>query len=213
MKSIRYGIHLSALIVAVLLFQLAKDLHLFGIVRSIPLNDVLHNALMGALYASVIVVSLEDRPAISTLRPFGFILLTVGWSALLPIIGWWGSARLPVTTVIPRFTEQILFVLIAESALGSAGLWLLIRWFWKKSLRRVDLFRTVILCVAMTPLVYFAVSAAPGILRSQFWVNVFGMLITTGWWLAFSIALYWSDRNQTVGSPVEIIDDVAVVKL
>jgi hypothetical protein len=196
-KSIRYGIHFAALIVAVLVFWLAKDVNPFGVFRSVALNYLAHNVLMGALYSSAIVVSLTDRTAISTLSAFGFIVLTILWSTLTPMIGWWGSVWLPGA---PSFTRQLLFVLITGSAIGSAGLWLLVRSFWMKSLRRMDLSRTVTLCVAITLLVLL-VSYVGGeaIMRSQFWVGVFGMLFSA-WWLAFSISLYWSDTSKTPAS-------------
>ena len=197
MKSIRYGVHFPALTVAVLTFWLAKDVHPFGPFRSIQLAEVFQNGLMGILYALAIVVSLRDRTAISSLRAFGFIGLTILWSALAPTIGWWGSVWLPV----PR---RLLFVLITGSAIGSAGLWLLVRSFWMKSLRRMDLIRTVTLCVAITLLVLLAAYVGSGaIMRSRFWISVFGMLFSA-WWLAFSISLYWSDISKNASKPLEV---------
>ena len=200
-KSIRYGVHFPALIVAVLTFWLAKDVQPFGPFRSVQVADVFQNGLMGILYASTIVVSLRDHTAISALRAFGFIVLTILWSAFTPMIGWWGSAWLLGTRSLPRI---LLFVLITGSAIGSAGLWLLVRSFWMNSLRRMDLFRTVILCVAVTLLVIFAGNVGGEfIMRSRFWIRAFGILFSA-WWIAFSISLYWSDTSKNAGKPLEV---------
>jgi hypothetical protein len=60
MKVIRYGLHFAILTVAAVIFWLAKDLHLPYWISNF---DFFHYALMGALHAACIVVSLRDHRA------------------------------------------------------------------------------------------------------------------------------------------------------
>src|ERR1700730_4017598 len=77
MKAIRYGFHFASLTVAAVIFWLAKDLYLPYWISNF---DFFHYALMGALHATSIVVSLRDRRATHPITAFpiyalGFITL------------------------------------------------------------------------------------------------------------------------------------------
>jgi len=206
MKVIRYSIHFPALIVAGFVFWLARDLDLPASINNFR---VVHYGLMGLLHALAIVVSLRDRKAIRPLKAFGFIALAALWSAFTPIAGLWGSiVWLPITAFLPPSLHNLIIFFITGSAIGSSGYWLLVRWFWMKSLRRVDLLRTVMLCVAATSLVGIAGEMAPDsatLNRPELWSDTYELLLTVGWWFAFSISLYWSEMRKYASKPTEVI--------
>jgi hypothetical protein len=58
MTAIRYGLHFAILTVAAVVFWLTKDLDLLDWIFDF---DFFHYALMGALHATFIVVSLRDH--------------------------------------------------------------------------------------------------------------------------------------------------------
>jgi hypothetical protein len=93
MKVIRYGLHFATLTVAVVVFWVAKDLTFFERVFNFNFFPF---ALMGALHATSIVVSLRDRRTTHPIIEFlilalCFITLAALWSAATPIMGLWGS--------------------------------------------------------------------------------------------------------------------------
>ena len=187
MKSIRYSLHFSLLIVAGLVYWLAKDVHL-------PYwnFDFFHFGLMGLLHATVIVISLRDRKAVRPVLAFCFIALATIWAALTPILGLWSLILLPdrIAGVLrdhhPILRDVSFF--LGGSAIGASGYWLLVRRFWLKSLRPVDWLRTVGFCVAATTLSVVA--------EDKLKLNIDGWLwLTAAWWLGFSCSLYWSEMN------------------
>jgi hypothetical protein len=208
-KTIRYGIHFAFLTVAVVVFLLAQDLALGE--RSIGF-DFFRFGLMGALHATCIVISLNDRRATHPIIAFPlyalvFITITAIWSGFTPIMGLWGSiVWTPIVAFLPPSPNNLIFVLITGSAIGALGYWFLVRWFWIRSLRRIDLLKTVTLCVFATLLLVIYQYAAPSgldLTRPKLWGHLFdwGQLFdplpTITWWFAFSISLYWSETNIT----------------
>lgn len=147
---------------------------------------------MGVLHATAIIVSLRDRKIIRPLTAFGFIALAALWSGWTPIMGLWGSiVGLPILAFFPPGMHNLIFFYITGSAIGSAGYWFAVRWFWMKSLRRGDLIRTVTLCVAATLLATF--------------FGLPDLAMTVVWWFAFSISLYWSEMSKYASKPSEVI--------
>ena len=204
MKAIRYRVHFSALIVAALVIWLTEDVDLPARIVNFR---IIHFGIPGFLHAICIVLSLRDRKAIRPLTAFGFIALAALWSALTPIMGLWGSVVWsPITAFLPPSPNNLIFVLITGSAIGASGYWLLVRWFWIRSLRRMDFLKTVTLCVSATLLVEIYGYAAPSgltLTRPEFWGHLFDwehffdLLPTIAWWFAFSTSLYWSETNIT----------------
>src|SRR6266850_4220460 len=86
MKAIRYGIHFTALGVAAIIFWLLRDFYPPYLSSSF---DFFHYALMGALHATCIVVSLRDRR--TTRHALGFITLATVLSAWTPFMGLMGA--------------------------------------------------------------------------------------------------------------------------
>jgi hypothetical protein len=208
-KAIRYGLHFAFLTAAVVVFLLAQDLALGE--RSLGF-DFFRYGLMGALHATCIVLSLSDSRATHPIIAFPlyalvFITLTTIWSAFTPIMGLWGSiAWYPFDDLLRRYDLFFLKIVLTGSAIGALGYWLLVRWFWIRSLRRIDLLKTVTLCASATLLVGIYGYAAPSgltLTRPKFfghlfdWGRFFDPLPTIAWWFAFSISVYWSETNIT----------------
>jgi hypothetical protein len=209
-KAIRYGLHFAFLTAAVVVFLLAQDLALGE--RSLGF-DFFRFGIMGALHATGIVISLNDRRAIHPIIKFPinalvFITLATLWAAATPIMGLWGGSIVwhPIIALLPPSLNNLIFVLITGSAIGALGYWVLVRLFWIRSLRRMDLLKTVTLCVCATLLVEIYGYAAPSgltLTRPKFWGHVFDWesffdpLPTIAWWFAFSISLYWSETKIT----------------
>jgi hypothetical protein len=195
MKSIRYGLHFLLLILAGLVYWLAKD------VRLPYWNfDFFHFGLMGLLHATVIVVSLRDRKAVRPVFALCFIALATIWAALTPILGLWSLVLLPdrIVDVLrdhhPILRDVSLF--LPGSAIGASGYWLLVRQFWLKSLRRADWLRTVGLCLAATTL-----AVVPG---DKLTPRIdFSLWLTAAWWLGFSLSLYWSETSDHLTTSTE----------
>jgi hypothetical protein len=167
---------------------------------------------MGTLHAASIVVALRYRRAREPIILFPvlalcFITLAALWAAATPIMGLWGSVVwLPITAFLPPSLNNLIFDLVTGSAIGASGYWVLVRWFWIRSLRPMDLLKTVTLCVSATLLVEIYGYAAPSgltLTRPKFWGHLFDLaplfdlLPTIAWWFAFSISLYWSETNIT----------------
>jgi hypothetical protein len=176
---------------------------------------------MGALHATSIVVALRDRRARGPIIVFGlsalcFITLAALWASTTPIMGLWGSiVWFPITAFLPPSLHNLIFVLITGSAIGCSGYWVLVRWFWVKSLRRVDLLRTVTLCVAATLLVTGISEVVPSsvtLMRPELWGGVFDVLQTVAWWFAFSISLYWSEVIWCAHKPTEAMNGCTPMK-
>ena len=80
MKAIRYSLHFTLLIVAVVVLYLARDLTLLARVFNFNFFPV---GLMGVLHAAAIVVSLRDRKAVHSISALSFIILAAVWSAAI----------------------------------------------------------------------------------------------------------------------------------
>lgn len=200
MKAIRYGLHFATLTVAVGVFWLAKDLTFFE--RFFNFN-FFPFALIGALHAVSVVVSLRDRGTTHPITTFlilalCFIVLAALWSAATPIMGLWGSMLwAPIADLLNR--EVILIIVfLTGSAIGCSGYWFLVRLFWVKSLRRRDWLRTAVFCMAATLLSVLALDmsgvVAGGVLTPS--VDITLPILTVAWWFAFSISLYWSEMSE-----------------
>jgi hypothetical protein len=197
MKAIRYNVHFPVLIVAVLLFWLAKDLdfpvRILGFI-SFPF------VLMGALHATSIIVSLRDRKAVRPIIALCFILLAAVWSAATPMLALWGTIlSAPVLERVPRSDFAGIFLFLVGSAIGSSGYWLLVRLFCLKSLRIADWLRTMALCVVATLLCFIA----PNVLIRSLDANT---LLTVAWWFAFSLSLYWSEARGQAKNPKQAME-------
>jgi hypothetical protein len=151
-------------------------------------------AFAGALHAMALVASL--RSSASLTRRIAFVALAAAFSV----------AAVELTfTVMPAFavfpgTIGILFLLLLMPAIGASGYWLLVRWFWLKSLRFSDLIRTVVLIMVTTLPFWFL----PGLIMSllplregNLWYyrvkDALDTSIIIGWWASFSASLYWSE--------------------
>jgi len=201
MKVIRYGLHFATLAVAAVIFWLAKDLYLPYWISNF---DFFHYALMGALHATCIVVSLRDHRATHSIIAFPiyalcFIMLITILSAATPILGLWGSiVWAPLGDILREKHLGGYSILLTGSAIGASGYWLLARLFWLKSLRRVDWLRTLSLCVTATLLAELALGMFDGYVRGAPKLNadIISPVLTVAWWFAFSISLYWSEVSE-----------------
>ncbi len=127
---------------------------------------------------------------LSLVTPFLGFALTPVLPFVVPLV----LRLLPFLKAIGDSTQgdsvRFLFVLTGASACGASGYWLLVHWFWLKSLRFVDLFRTVTLCVIATSLAFVIPAAVASMNR-----DVAGYLPTVLWLFAFSGSLYWSESS------------------
>jgi hypothetical protein len=208
MTVIRYGLHFATLTVAAVIFWLAKDLYLPYWLSDF---DFFHYALMGALHAACIVISLRDRRATHPIFAFPiyascFIMLAATLSAATPILGLWGAVVwTPIAAILPRSDFNLIFIYLTGAAIGSSGYWLLVRLFWLKSLRRADWLRTVALCVTATLLAALALSMFDGYVRGVAKLNadIISPILTVAWWFAFSVSLYWSEMSGDADKSAE----------
>src|SRR4029077_20840291 len=105
----------------------------------------------GSLHAASLVISLRDRSAVTLRKAIIFITLVGALSVLTvfsPIL------LVPVLSVekTPTLgqTVRLCLVLAGGSAFGASGYWLLLRLFWLKSRRFLNLITTIALCSATT---------------------------------------------------------------
>lgn len=187
MQSIRYTIHFPALLVAGVIFWLARDLS--NPVWIANFNFLIFG-LMGALHSTSIIIGLRNRKAVRPLLALCFFTLAFVWSAATPILSLWGSiVWIPLTWIFP---PSPVFLFLTGSMIGSSGYWLLVRLFWLRSLRRSDWLRTVALCFGATALACTIGNVLP---TRETGVGALYLLLTIAWWFAFSISLYWSERQ------------------
>lgn len=195
MLSIRYGLHFAALILVVLVFWLARD---FYVPARISDFDFLDFALIGALHATAIVVSIRDRRSVRPFIALLFITFATIWSAETPYMVLFGSiVSIPVINAFPMLRPHlspVLLLFLNGSLFGSLGYWLLIRQFWLKSLSRLDVLRTVLLCFAATLLSAVTLS----VLNSR--DDIIFPILTASWLFSFSISLYWSEMRDSAKS-------------
>jgi hypothetical protein len=192
MKAIRYGVHFTSLAVAAAIFWLAKDFRLPIWISNI---NFLHYALMGALHATSIVISLRVRRTV--LRALGFITLAATLSAWTPIMGLWGSVVwVPFADILRKRDLGADAILVTGSVIGASGYWLLMRLFWLKSLRRIDWLRTAALCTTGTLLAVLTLSMFDEYAGDGQSADIISPALTVAWWFAFSISLYWSEKSE-----------------
>jgi hypothetical protein len=200
MSSIRYNLHFLTLIVAVVIFWLAKGVYLPARIANF---DFFHFGLMGLLHSTSIVVSLRDRKAVHPIIALCFIALATIWSAATPIVALWsGVVWGPIAEALPRSNFNLIVLFVLGSAIGSSGYWLLVRLFWLKSLRRADWLKTVALCVAATSLSFVAIE----VLKPN--SGYFFLMLTVAWWFGFSISLYWSEMSGHAKNSTEAMAHV-----
>jgi hypothetical protein len=199
MKSIRYSLHFPLLIVAMLVFWLAKGISFPYWIASF---DFFHYGLAGLLHATCIVVSLRDRKANHPIIAFCFVTLAAIWSAVTPILGLWGSVLwTPLVEILPH---SLMVLFLTGSAIGSAGYWMLVRLFWLKSLRLADCLGTVALCVAATLLSNAVLEVLPQSIADR----ITSLMFTAAWWFAFSVSLYWSEMTRYPNKSAEVMANV-----
>jgi len=212
MTSIRYRLHFPLLIVAVLLFWLAKGIRFPVWVSNF---DSFHYGLMGVLHATALVVSVRNRNANYPVIALCFITLAAVWSAVTPILGLWGSivwtpvVWTPLAKILRESDVGFVLLLLTGSAIGAAGYWLLVRLFWLKSLRHVDCLRTVSLCVAATLLSIAVLEALPQSVDRSVDGDTNSLVFTAVWWFTFSISLYWSEISRHSKESAEPMVDAA----
>src|SRR5581483_8864897 len=194
MKAIQYRTHFTALAVAAVIFWVVRD---FRLPVWISNFNLLHYALMGALHATSIVVSLQGRR--TALRSLGFITLATVLSAFTPFMGLIGSAVwIPLADVLREKNLGAEAIFVTGSAIGASGYWLLVRRFWVRAPWRAGWLRAVALCATSTLLVGFTLHLFDGYGRgvAKIDTDVFSPMLTFGWWLAFSTSLYWSEATS-----------------
>jgi hypothetical protein len=208
MKAIRYGLHFATLTVAAVIFWLAKDLYLPYWISSF---DFFHYALMGALHATCIVISLRDLKSPRKIIGLCFIALVALLSAATPLLALWGSVVwLPFADILHESGLGFYSILLTGSAIGASGYWLLMRLFWLKSLRLADWLRTVALCVAATMLSGLVLDMLDGYVRGVRKLNddIVSLALTVAWWFAFSISLLWSEMSVCGNQSTQVMETV-----
>lgn len=165
---------------------------------SVPAGDIRFFSffgLVGTLHATSIAVSLRNGTSL-TLRIAFIAAATVlsGVTMLLAIV------IAPELELIRSGSLRLFFFLALASALGASGYWLLVRWFWLKSLSSTGLIKTVPLCTAATLIswgVGMLIALLPWAWHDGTMKTTPGIIIsdlpTAAWWAAFSGSLYWSE--------------------
>ncbi len=128
MTVIRYGLHFAALTVAAVTFWLLKDRYLPYWISNF---DFFHYALMGALHAVCIVISLRvyrvTHPIIAfPIYALLFVMLATLLSAVTPVLGLWGSiVWAPLGDILRENHLGTYAIFLTGSAIGVSGYWLL----------------------------------------------------------------------------------------
>ena len=183
---IRYKRHFATLTFAVLIFWfvLAYDTVPGGVDRLL-----FYFCLIGALHATSLVVSLRDHKG--WVSSFAFIalaaILSVAtlFSIFLP--AWLFSQ---VTSL--RQDPKLFLSLGLASAFGASAYWLVIRCFWLKSLRFLDLIMTAAICAAAAVLSWLGAGMITP--TTGRW-NPGDVIPTAAWWVAFSLSLLLSEER------------------
>jgi hypothetical protein len=192
MKTIRYGLNFSLLLVGAAIFWLARNADLPAAIINLR---VIHFGLMGALHAASLMISVRDRKTVRPISALSFIGLATIWSAATPILSLWGSLVWgPILNNLPaREYNPVLLLLLTGSMIGSSGYWVLVRLFLLRSLGYADWVKTVALCVVGTSLsfaVFYLPPPTNSVVQNS---EIFGLIQTMAWWFAFSISLFWSE--------------------
>ena len=191
MKVIRYTVHFAYLAVAATILIIVAPL-------STPVwvdRFTFYFALDGLLHAVALVLALNVRGAY--LRRFSFAVITAVVSAGVPIFG----LSLSRLTGLDG-TPALLSALAMGSAGGASVYWALVRLFWIRGLTASSLFRTVGLCVGAT-IISFTLAVVVT-QRGKSPSTFADAIPTIGWWIAFSLSLYFAERsgataNQRLG--------------
>jgi hypothetical protein len=186
-KTLRYNIHFLILIVltTVLCVPMRLGFLTFGA------RFAFIFALVGVLHSFAIVVSLRDLKAIKPVFALCFIFLAGLWSYVTPLLG-----ALPVQALPDKSGDDLRMIswYLIASAIGSSGYWILVRLFWLKSLRPIDMPKTVVLCMAAT--ILSATAVVYGQPQANPEIDILHIATTLAWWFAFSFSLYWSETSQ-----------------
>ncbi len=191
MPQIRYRLHFLTLIPAALVFWLLSML-----LNAMPAESgatLLTFGAMGVLHATSLAISLRGRPAamlgktVIFVTRVGLLSVVTVFSPLLlvPFMKLFGIPPVHRDTLV-----ALLFPAFA-SAFGASGYWLLLRSFWLKSRKLVGLIPTVALCSLAT-----LVSWPSGAKTTSLGRDIADLIPTFGWWVAFSLSLYFGDRLQ-----------------
>lgn len=202
MRSIRYGRHFLALAASTVLLSLMRRR-----AESIHSNDLSFFALFGAtgaLHAASVVLPLRAK-AVGLLegavkavafaaKAVAFVALAsalsflVFWSPtlLIPVV-----AMLGVSTPLGLLPGSGVYVPAFGSLCGAAAYWLVIRWFWLRSLGRASFILTAALCSATTALCFYLQGKAFAPYPS--FGSVADTLPYVAWWIAFSLSLYFGE--------------------
>lgn len=210
MTMIAYPRHYAILIAASLMLPL-----LSVAVDSAPAGDARFFsffALIGAIHATSMVMSLRDRAPFA--RGIAFVALVATLSLVTPFLGFLAAPALPyvvppilwlfpflksIGDSTPGDSVRFFVVVTSASACGALGYGFLVRWFWLRPLRLSELIRAVTFCLIATSLAFAIPVALTSINR-----DVAGYLPAVLWWFAFSGALYWSESRGNRQRPVQI---------
>ena len=187
MRRIRYERHFPALILAgiILWFVLIFDTFPTGIDRL-----GFYFGLIGALHATSLVISLRDRRGAAA--KIAFLALAAILSVVTPfsmIVPAWMTSHLTMLGESGRFFLS----LSLASAFGASGYWLLVKLFWWKSLKMVDLVMTVAMCASATCLSWVGAGMLMPGPCPPCRADLRDVLPTVAWWAAFSLSLYLSE--------------------
>jgi|GEM_PF-3175360 hypothetical protein len=199
MQSLHYQRHFLTLIPAAMLLWLITTVE-----DAVPPSTgrwVLFFGAMGALHSASLVLSLRDKSAIAPAKAIIFITLVSAVSVFAPFTPLFSLALTPFGGDSPR----LLFALTFASAFGASAYWLLLRFFWLRSLRFANLATTIAMCCSATLLGWFGAAwlasgqplSTPG--RSQI------LRRFLAWWVAFSLSLYCGDAQWRIGRSLSAI--------
>jgi len=187
MKAIGYRLHFAALSIAVIVLWFVEDLPIYIRISD---GNFYFFVLIAVLHAASILVSLRVWKRNRLILGFCFIGSAAVWSVAAFVLTLWSSpVWVPFVKAAPSGHINFFLPYLIGSAIGASGYWLLVRVFWLKSLRRVDLLKTVALCVAAT----FLALCTCAVLRTG--DEVAETMLTAAWWFAFSLSLYWSEAS------------------
>jgi hypothetical protein len=190
MQGIRYRLHFLILIpAAVVLWFVSRA---GDAIPDRGSDFFLFFSAMGVLHASSLVISLRDRTVVTPGKVIIFISLVGVLSVVTVFSPWLLVPFLKVFGQSPMHGQSktlMVFVILAfASAFGASGYWLLLRSFWLKSRKFVNLITTIALCSATTVVSFLDAGSLTS--RSR---NIGDLVPTLGWWAAFSFSLYCGD--------------------
>lgn len=188
MTTIRYRLHISTLIVAAVAYWLTIAFD------AVPLwmDRVFYFfGLMGVLHATSLTITLRGPKAWRSIA--AFVTLAAVVSAVTPFfvfLPMWLLSQIAALDDSAGFYAMFAF----PSAIGAAGYWLCVRFFWLKSLGVGDLAITMILCAATTSLAHMVLSALAITYRAD---ELQIVIPTAVWWATFSLALFLGETDDS----------------